>query len=294
MRMTPHCQTRLVGAFTGLILGVAAVALAETAPFRADVSGSGPPMLLIPGLNSSGAVWDGVVDHFKRRFTVHALTLPGFAGQPPLAAPSLVTVRDAILTYIDQQRLERPVLVGHSLGGFLAFWVASTAPGKVGPVIAIDGVPFLPALMDASATVDSVRPQAEAMRTILENASAEQRERSSALALASMISDPAQVAIAQRWAESSDPRTTALFTTELMTTDLRPDVSRIETPVLLMVAGALSASNPTALGIVERAYERQIAGIARHHTIVARKARHFVMLDDPAFLLATMEEFLNR
>jgi pimeloyl-ACP methyl ester carboxylesterase len=135
-------------------LALATVALADTSPFRADVSGSGPPMLLIPGLNSSGAVWDGVIDHFKSRYTCHALTLAGFAGQPPLAAPALSTVRDAILT--------------------------------------------------------SVRARAEMMRRAMENESAEQRERSSALSLASMVSDRAHIAMAQRWATSSDARTTAL------------------------------------------------------------------------------------
>jgi N-formylmaleamate deformylase len=294
MSPTSRRQIPRIGTFASLILGVATLALADTPPFRADVSGSGPPMLLIPGLNSSGAVWSGVVDHFKSRYTCHALTLPGFAGQPPLSTPSLATVRDAILAYMDEHRLERPVIVGHSLGAFLAFWVASTAPQKVGSVIAIDGVPFLPALMDPSATVDTVRPQAEAMRKVMESASPAQREQSSALSLASMISDPAQIAIAQRWAVASDPRTTALFMTELMTTDLRPDVTRIQTPVLLVVAGALFASSPAALATVERGYERQIAEIAHHRTVVARQARHFIMLDDPAFLFAAIEEFLTR
>ncbi len=294
MRKTPSRQIRVIPAFTGLVVSVATLALAAIPPFRAEVVGSGPPMVLIPGLNSSGDVWSGVVEHFNARYTCHVLTLPGFAGQAPLATPSLATVRDAILAYIDERRLERPVIVGHSIGAFLAFWMASTAPAKIGSVIAIDGVPFLPALIDPSATVDSVRPQAEAMRRVLENASSAQRDQMSALSLASMISDPAQLAIAQGWAARSDPRTTALSMTELMTTDLRPDVSRIEAPVLLVAAGAWSDANPAALSAVERSYERQVAGIMRHRTVVARRARHFIMFDDPSFLIATMEEFLGR
>ena len=290
MRDRMNRRIGTIGACMGLMLGVATVALAATPAFRADVTGRGPAMLLIPGLNSSGAVWSGVVDRFKDRYTCHALTLAGFAGQPPLATPSLAAIRDAILTYIDDHRLERPIVVGHSLGAFLAFWVASTAPEKVGTVIAIDGVPFLPALMNPSVTVDSIKVQAESTRKAMENASAELRGRQSALSLASMISDPAQVRIAESWAAASDPRTTAQSMMELMTTDLRSQVSQIKTPVLLVAAGALS--NPAALPALEQAYERQIAGIARHKTVVAVKARHFIMLDDLAFLTATIEEFL--
>jgi N-formylmaleamate deformylase len=292
----PHRTGRriaFIGLCSSLIVCVAAAAPAATPAFRAVASGSGPAMLLIPGLDSSGDVWSAVVDRFKERYTCHALTLAGFAGEPPLATPSLAVVRDAILAYIDDNRLERPVVVGHSLGAFLAFWVAATSPDKVGPVIAIDGVPFLPALMNPSATADSVSGQAGAMRTAMENASAEQRERQSALALASMISDPAHVTVAKSWAAASDPRTSAQSMMELMTTDLRSEVSGIKTPVLLVAAGALFASNPAGLAAMEQAYERQVAGIRHHRTVVAVKARHFVMFDDPAFLNATLEEFLT-
>jgi N-formylmaleamate deformylase len=286
-------RIQLVGALTSLFL-MAATITAASPPFRVDVSGRGPAMLLIPGLNSSGEVWTGVVDHFKDRYTCHVLTLAGFAGEPPPAAPSLTAVRDAIVSYIDSHQLDRPVLVGHSLGAFLAFWVASTAPDKVGPLVAIDGVPFLPALMNPSATIDSVRPQAELMRKSIEHAPNEQRAQMSLLSLGSMISDTAQVERARRWADASDPRTSAAFVLELMTTDLRSDVSRIKTPVLLVAAGAPFGTNTAALARLEQAYERQVVSVARHRTVVAQHARHFVMLDDPAFLHVTMEEFLGR
>ena len=64
--------------------------------------------------------------------------------------------------------------------------------------------------------------------------------------------------------------------------------------VLLVAAGGLLVGHPSARTELEHAYERQIAGIARHKTIVAANARHFVMLDDPAFLTAAMEDFLGR
>lgn len=110
-------------------------------------------MILIPGLLSSGDVWSGTVAHFKDRYECHVLTLAGFAGQPAVPPPFLQTVRDDVLRYIQEKKLDHPVIVGHSLGGFLAFWIAATAPDAVGPLVAVDGVPFLPALMDPSATL---------------------------------------------------------------------------------------------------------------------------------------------
>jgi pimeloyl-ACP methyl ester carboxylesterase len=77
---------------------------------------------------------------------MHVVTLAGFAGVPPTdTEPFLSRTRDAILQSIRDEGLERPALVGHSLGAFLALWIAATAPERMGPVIAMDGVPFLPA-----------------------------------------------------------------------------------------------------------------------------------------------------
>ena len=116
---------------------------AADSAFSVQKVGKGQPIILIPGLLSSGAVWSSTVERYKDRYELHVLTLAGFAGQPPLDSDAfLPIVRDAIVRYIRDQKLDRPVIVGHSLGGFLGFWIAATTPDAVGGVIAVDGVPF--------------------------------------------------------------------------------------------------------------------------------------------------------
>jgi N-formylmaleamate deformylase len=284
----------LIGVLAVLAFGLGTALAGPRPAFQVEVIGRGPAMIFIPGLNSSGAVWNSVVEHFQDRYTCHVLTLAGFAGQPPIEPPFLPVVRDAVLQYIDERRLERPVIVGHSLGGFLALWIGATAPDRVGPIVAVDGVPFLPALMNPSATADTARVQAEAIRTAMRNASAEERAQQSAMSLAAMISDPAHVKVAEQWAAASDPATTRQAIVELMTTDLRSDVQKITAPVLLVAAAGQFASSPGALEQIEKSYERQLALIPQHQTIVAGKARHFVMLDDREFLTQAIDAFLVR
>src|SRR5687767_14653822 len=96
---------------------VPAVAAEPVMPFKAVVVGRGPAIIFIPGLNSSGAVWDAIVKGLEDRYTCHILTLAGFAGEPAIDPPYLPTIRDAVLRYIQERRLGRPVIVGHSLGG---------------------------------------------------------------------------------------------------------------------------------------------------------------------------------
>jgi pimeloyl-ACP methyl ester carboxylesterase len=76
-------------------------ALAAQPAFGVEVTGRGRPMLLIPG----------------------------FSGQPAMAdSAKMATWREAVARYIRDRKLGRPVIVGHSLGGFLALDLEATHP----------------------------------------------------------------------------------------------------------------------------------------------------------------------
>lgn len=271
----------------------AAVPAGDTPAFAVKKIGKGRPMILIPGLLSGGDVWTTTVDRYKDRYECHVLTLAGFAGQPPIAGPFLDTVRQAIIRYIKDQRLTRPIIVGHSLGGFVAFWVAATAPGDVGGVIAVDGVPYLAALMNPSATPDAVRPQAEQMRQLYATFSAEQLRGQSKMTLTSMMKSPADVEKALAWAEASSPKTAGEAMYEMMVTDLREPVSAITAPVLLLGAAEFAKDEATRTR-VQAAYEAQVAKVPAHTVTLVTDARHFIMFDAPEALWSAMDAFLAK
>jgi pimeloyl-ACP methyl ester carboxylesterase len=111
--------------------------------FHVDVVGRGRPMILIPGLSSSPDAWTTTVARYRDRYECHVLTLAGFVGRPPIAEPLIGTVRKELAAYIRDRHLDRPVIVGHSLGGTLAMAVAIDHPDLVGPLVIVDMVPFL-------------------------------------------------------------------------------------------------------------------------------------------------------
>jgi N-formylmaleamate deformylase len=108
-------------ALSVLLAGHAAAATTAKPPsFHVEITGHGKPMILIPSLASSGKTWDGTVAHYKDQYECHVLTLACFAGEPRIEAPFLETVRKDLAAYIRENKMNKPVIVGHSLGGVMA------------------------------------------------------------------------------------------------------------------------------------------------------------------------------
>lgn len=284
-------------ALVGLVLPGAGAAEESTAVLHVERSGvtTGPALLLIPGLSCGGDVWDGTVAALRGEFDLDVVTLAGFAGQPALELdePFLPRVREALVAYMDEQELQRPALIGHSLGGFLAYWVASTYPERVGAVVAVDGVPFFSALQDASATPESMRPAAAQLRAMFAGMPVEQFRQQNELALRTMIRDSGEIARIAATSGRSDSATVGCAIEELMTTDLRPDLARITAPILQLGAfGAFPGAEQRA-SMVQR-YTAQLAAapVLPGARLVEAPTLHFVMQGEPEWFVAELREFL--
>ena len=96
--------------------------------FKVEVSGKGQPVILIPGYGCSGEVWKETISSLKGNYQLHVLTLAGFAGVPPIDTPVLKTVKNDLIKYVKDNHLNKPVLIGHGLGGFMSLWAASEEP----------------------------------------------------------------------------------------------------------------------------------------------------------------------
>ncbi|NTX10095.1 alpha/beta hydrolase [Myxococcus sp. CA056] len=270
----------------------ASSAATPTAPFAVKRSGQGQPVLFIPGLASSGEVWEETVARLQTQYDCHVFTLAGFAGQPSVPAPFLPTMRRALAEYIRAQGLKKPIIVGHSLGGALALGLAADAPDLVGGVFIVDSVPFLPALMYPGATVETSKPFAEQFRTQMRMQTVEQRSQGSRHALQVYISDEARREVAARWGADSDPETVTQAMYEMSITDLRPELSRITAPTFVL-GSWVAFQGRVPREAVEANYRGQYQTLTTARVVMHDTARHFIMWDDPQGFLATLEGFLK-
>jgi len=88
---------------------------------RVERYGAGTPaMIFVPGLSSGSWVWDGAVKTYAGTHAVYLVTLAGFGGLPAPSGPALAGADASLLQLLSQEKLVRPIVVGHSLGGFLA------------------------------------------------------------------------------------------------------------------------------------------------------------------------------
>lgn len=263
-------------------------------PFAVRVVGKGAPMLFIPGLTSGAAVWDDIVAAFSDRYECHVLTLPGFAGQPPVVADStwLLRMRDAVIAYVREQQLERPVIVGHSLGGFLALDIAATSPALARAVINVDGLPFLSATMNPAATVETVRPMAAAMRQMMRGERTAESAQMQEMQLRSMVRDTTRLPMLRAMGQASDAATVAEAMYALYTTDLRPRLSQVSVPVLNLHAWVAYRSFGQTREGAERLFAGQYASLRNATTRISDTAYHFIMLDEPDWLVGEMRGFL--
>jgi 3-oxoadipate enol-lactonase len=100
-----------------------------------------PPMVLLHGLGERGASWAPVIPWFAERFHVLALDMRGHGGSDWPGTYSLRIMRDDLLGFLDRLGLSAVTLVGHSMGGAVAYLAAMQVPGRVARLIVEDAPP---------------------------------------------------------------------------------------------------------------------------------------------------------
>ena len=258
------------------------------------VSGKGPKIILIPGLASSGEVWNETAAELSKNFECHVLTLPGFGTNPAIEMLEgfLATMEDLIIDYINQQT-EKVTLIGHSLGGFLSLRLSRSIPDKINRAIIVDSFPFYSTAFDPSATEENMAAMADQMKKMMLELSSEQYRAQQETSMPMMTNTPEKLPVAIEWSMQSDRNTVAIAFHELLTTDFRDELAEIETPFLVLGAWYAGKNYGLTETSVKKTFETQYQ-LANNVLIeIAPTAHHFIMWDNPEWFMEKVTTFIK-
>jgi pimeloyl-ACP methyl ester carboxylesterase len=258
--------------------------------------GTGPDVVLIPGLATSRDVWRGTIAAVPG-YRYHMVQIAGFVGTPPLAnanpGPLLEAIASEISRYIVEARLVRPSVIGHSLGGLLALMTSAALPQVVRQTMVVDMVPFGAMLFAGpEVTREQANSIAPKVRERYFGADSVKRRQATEGLYASMIRTDAARPEYLSQAMSSDVDVSGRLFAEVASTDLRPRLGTITGDVTVLYVSAPNI--PIGEARTDALYRAAYRDLP--HVTLRRidESYHFIMLDQPARFAAEVRAFLAR
>ncbi len=93
-----------------------------------DDSGEGTPVVFLHGITMDRASWAPVVERLSDELRCVNVDLPGHGGSPRTGAYDVFSQADVVARFIGELGLDRPFVVGHSYGAFIATLVGVSSP----------------------------------------------------------------------------------------------------------------------------------------------------------------------
>lgn len=255
--------------------------------------GKGAPVLFIPGLASPRAVFSSSASALAVSNRLYLVQVNGFGGDAAAANIGLGMLDGIVAdlhSYLSKNHLTGVSVVGHSMGGLIGLMLAKQHPEDVSKLMIVDALPYVGDIFLPGAQVTQVEPQAKIMRdrTVAAYGHPVDPAVIQRTAASQALHDDSRVRIAD-WVAKADPRVTGEALYEDMTTDLRPELASIRTPITLVYpfGGAMTQDKADAF------YKAEYAKAPHVFFVPIPDSGHFVMLDQPQAFLKALTQFLQ-
>lgn len=251
------------------------------------VTGQGNPVMLIPGFTVPGEGWDALVNQLENDYECHIVTLAGFGGKEAIEFPWLPKVNEALENYIEQNKLKDLTVIGHSLGGTIATWLASRENSTIKQIILVDALPATGALMIPNYNPENLVYDNPYSQRQLMMSESEFEQMATGMSQGMSLNPDAQKRI-KDWMIMADRKTYVYGYTDYLKLDLREDLKNISVPVTI-----IAADKPYGQEMVKQTYENQYENLAGYDLIIADNSAHFVMFDQAEWFTEQIQHILT-
>ena len=268
---------------------------AETTPLaHVETVGEGQTQLiLIPGWMCDWSVWDEFMQRNADRYTMRAVTLPGFVGADPpeddelnkddchAETPWLNNAVAAVAELIEAENIQEPVVIGHSLGGQIAMRLAIERPELVGKVVTVDGMPAVPLKYETG--VDKRTDRVELVKNAYEPwfraMSAEDWTAKFDRAVDNLVETAPHRAQLHRMFNDTEREPSMRYLVEALKTDITPEIEEIRAPLLAIAAIEDCPRAPADFDeSICAVWHEQLAQAPDAQLVFFQRAKHFFFL----------------
>lgn len=254
--------------------------------FEVVVKGEGAPVLLFPGFGCTGQVWDETVTEISKSKKCYIFTFAGFGNVKAIEKPWFATIKNDLEDYISKNNLQKSTLLGHSVGGTLSLWLASSNPDWFDKIILVDALPASAALMIPNydgTVIPYDNPQSKSMITM----TTVEFEKSNDQSVGYMCNNKEKQKLIATMMNQSDRKNFVYGYIDMLNLDLRSELAKIKVPVTI-----LAATFPNK-DIVSKTYQTQYKNLPQVNVLYAENAAHFVMYDQPEWFINQLNTILK-
>lgn len=273
--------------FVSFVFSLSIYAKNEGQPVYVEITGKGKPIILIPGFTVPGDIWNPLVRELEKNYECHIVTLAGFGEKEPIEFPWLPKINESLKNYILKNELQNTTIIGHSLGGTIATWLAAQNDLKLSKIILIDSLPASGALIIPNFNPENLMYESPYNNQQLAMDDVAFEQTAIAMSKSMSLKKSAQEKI-KNWILESDRKTYVYGYTDYLKLDLRENLKNISIPVTI-----IAASKPYGEEMVKQTYKNQYANLKNYNFIIAEDSAHFIMLDKPDWFLKQIQTILS-
>ncbi|MGA7837520.1 MAG: alpha/beta hydrolase [Ignavibacteriaceae bacterium] len=256
-------------------------------------SGNGQPLIFLPALGCKGRVWDNTVNELSKKYTCYEVSIAGFGGVFLDDKFSIEKISKDIINLIKQEKLQHPVLIGHSVSGLIALKTASENRGVFSKLIIVDSFPFALASIYPTITEEQAKQQGAMLKNMLLKESKEKFENTEKKNLEKLISNENDIDTVLSWFILSDREAIAEATSEMLSTDLRDSIKNIKCKTLIIGTWKGKEQLGFTKEVAEKIFTEQYKNINSKRIIISNDSKHFIMLDTPEWLNKQITGFIT-